>query len=465
MNPASPQSDLLRAPTAEELARVHSWVQVGLQRLVDAVLQPSTFLAAVVWLLGGTYTDVAVIAVAAAMSYALGSVVMPFALARVDDIRLVLLGASVVRALASAIIAVVGWRAGSLTPDAVVMWLVVGVLFYQVSSATNVSRNPRSFIANQDQPTSARSRQIVGALSGVFGGLVAWRTLGNNHISFEESAGMLLFLAGSASLGSVWFQITAPVRYRDLHQKLPVPAWSEIQEVLSNGEVKRYIWIRLMFGLSTFADPFLIIFGMYQMRLNLWYVGAVILTVVLAQIAGGAIWTFFGDMPGSRKAIQFAAILRFAALTLAVAVPFIATSSWYRSTFETQAVASWLFVAVFFLIGLSQNSLSRNEQHYAMNRLRDGRLFPALDFVLNTVLVIVSLTPFLGVLLITSSSLRMTIALAAGVAFIAFLSTAFLVARKRLRRRRLAPDLRGSVKPLANRAERTGTVKIRRIRK
>lgn len=465
MNPASPHSDLLRPPTAEELARLHSWVQVGLQRLVDAVLQPSTFLAAIVWLFGGTYADVAVIAVAAAMSYALGSVVMPFALARVDDIRLVLLGASVVRALASAIIAVVGWRAGSLTPDALVMWLVVGVLFYQVSSAANVSRNPRSFIANQDQPTSARSRQLVGALAGVFGGLVAWRTLGNNNISFDESAGMLLFLAGAASLGSVWYQITAPVRYRDLHQKLPVPAWSEIQEVLGNGEVKRYIWIRLMFGLSTFADPFLIIFGIYQMRLNLWYVGAIVLAVVLAQIAGGAIWTFFGDMPGSRKAIQLAAILRFAALTLAVAVPFMATSSWYQSTFQSQAVASWLFVAVFFLIGLSQNTLSRNEQHYAMNQLRDGRLFPALDLVLNTILIIVSLTPFLGVLLISGTSLRMTIAVATGVAFIAFLSTAFLVARKRLRRRRLAPDLRGSVKPVANRAERTGAVKIRRIRK
>lgn len=465
MNPASTQSHLLRTPTAEELARLHSWVQVWLQRLVDAILQPSTFLAAVVWLFGGTYADVAVIAVAAAMSNALGSVIMPLALAKVDDIRLVLLGASMVRAAASAIIAVVGWKAGSLGAETVVLWLVIGVLFYQVSSVANVSRNPRSFIANQDQPTSARSRQFVGAVAGVFGGIVAWRALGNGELGFEDAAGMLLFLAGSASLGSVWFQVTAPVRYRDLHQKLPVPAWSEVQEVLGNKEVRRYITVRLVFGLATFADPFLIIFGMMHMRLNLWYVGAVVLSVVLAQIVGGAIWTFFGDMPGSRKAIQFAAILRFAALTLAVAVPFLGTSWWYRATFDGPAVASWLYVSVFFLIGLSQNTLSRNEQHYAMNRLRDGRLFPALDLVLNAILVVTALTPFLGVLLIEATSLRMTIAIAAGVSFVAFLSTAFLVARRRLRRRRLSPDLRGPVKPMSGRAERTGSVKIRRIRK
>ena len=465
MNPAGTQSDLLRAPTAEELARLHSWTQVWLQRLVDAILQPSTFLAAIVWLFGGTYADVAVIAVAAAMSYALGSIIMPLALARVDDIRLVLLGASVVRAVASAIIAVVGWRAGSIANDAVVLWLVIGVLFYQVSSAANVSRNPRSFIANQDQPTSARSRQLVGALAGVIGGVIAWRTLGNREITFDEAAGMLLFLAGAASLGSVWFQVTAPVRYEDLHQKLPVAALTDVRQVLANAEVRRYIWVRLLLGLATFADPFLIIFGMDYMRFNLWYVGAVVLAVVLSQIAGGIIWTFFGDMPGSRKAIQFAAILRFGAITLAVAVPFIATSSWYQSTFDSQTLVSWMFVGVFFFIGLSQNTLSRNEQHYAMNRLRDGALFPALDLVLNSVLVLIALTPFVGVVLIEMTNLRVSIAIAAGVAFVAFLSTASLVARRKLRRKRLGMDPHMSVRPPRDRAERTGNVKIRRLKK
>lgn len=465
MGQITSQDDLLRAPTAEELARLHSWTQVSLQRLVDAILQPFTFLSAVVWLFGGTYTDVAVIAMAAAMSYALGSVIMPFALAKVDDIRLVLLGASMVRALASAIIAIVGWRAQSLGDDFVVLWLVIALLFYQVSSVANVSRNPRSFIANQDQPTSARSRQVIGALAGGLGGVVAWRALGNNEISFDQAAGLLLFLAGAASLGSVWFQITAPVRYRDLHQKLPIPEWMDIQRVLQTPEIRRYLGLRLIFGLATLADPFLIIYGISELRLNLWYLGAGMLAVVFAQLIGGAIWTFFGDMPGSRKAIQLAAILRFAALTLAVSVPFIGTSNWYQSTFESNTFASWLYVGVFFFIGLSQNTFSRNEQHYAMNRLRDGALFPAMDMVLNLALIITAVTPMLGVLLIEATSLRMTIGVAAAVAFVAFLCTAFLVARKRLPRRHLKPSLRGPVKPMRQKSARTGRVKVKRIKK
>lgn len=464
MNQAETHDDLIRAPTAEELARLHSWTHVCLQRLVDAILQPFTFLAAVVWLFGGSYADVAVIAAAAAMSYALGSVIMPFALARVDDIRLVLLGASLVRAVAVAIIALVGWRAPKMEGEHVVIWLVIGLLFYQVSSAANVSRNPRSFIANQDQPTSARSRQVLGAIAAALGGTIAWRALGNENFSFEQSAGVLLFLAGIAGLGTVWFQITAPVRYRDLHQKLPVPSWADVETVLRTPEVRRYLGVRLIFGLATLADPFLIIFGIHHLKLNLWYIGATMLAVVSAQVVGGGIWTFFGEMPGSRKAIQLSVALRFFALTLAVAVPFIGSSTWYATTFESRSMASWLYVGVFFLIGLSQNTFSRNEQHYVMNRLRDGRLFPAMDMVLNVLLVVTALMPLVAVPLINATSLRMTISIATALAFVAFLSTAFLVARKRLPRRHLTPGLRGKVKPVAGASDRRGRVKIRRIK-
>ena len=464
MEQAKTQDDLLRAPTSEELAKVHSWTQVSLQRVVDAILQPFTFLAAVVWLFGGSFADVAVIAVAAAMSYALGSAIMPFALAKVDDIRLVLLGASMVRAFASAIVAVIGWRASTLNDDQLVLWLVIALLFYQVSSAANVSRNPRSFIANHDQPTSARSRQVVGAIAGALGGVIAWRALGNAELSFEQAAGMLLFLAGCASLGSVWFQITAPVRYRDLHQKLPIPAWEEIERVLRTPEIRRYLGLRLVFGLATLVDPFLIIYGINYLRLSPWYLGAAMLAVVIAQLVGGAIWTFFGEMPGSRQAIQLAGVLRLSALTLAVAVPFIGTSSWYQATFNGPGIASWLYVCVFFLIGLSQNTFSRNEQHYAMNRLQDGRLFPAMDLVLNLALIFTALTPILGVVLIEATSLRITIAITAGIALIAFICTAFLVARKRLPRRHVKPGLRGPLKPAKNRSARTGRVKTRRIK-
>lgn len=466
MNQSTTPDDLLRAPTAEEIARLHSWAQVGLQRLVDAILQPSTFLAAIVWLLGGSYIDVAVIATAAAISYALGSVIMPFALSKVTDIRLVLLGANLVRSVASAIIAIVGWQANSMDSDQIVTLLVIAVLFYQISSLANVSRNPRSFIANLDQPTSPRSRQAVGATAGLIGGAIAWRTLGNQQFTFEVAAGMLLLLAGAASLGSVWFQITAPVRYQDTHQKLPIPTMSEVEGVLQISAIRRYLGVRLLFGMATLADPFIIIYGIAAMRFNLWYLGASVLAMVAAQVVGGAIWTFFGEMPGSKRAIQAAAVLRFIALTLALSIPFFGNSRWYAENFDSHTLASWAYVAVFFLLGLAQNTYTRNEHHYAMRRIGNGALYPAVDMVLNVSLVITALTPLLGAALINATSLRTTIAIAAGIALLAVMSSAFLVARRKLaKRRRPQTDFHGPRKPVADRAPRTSRIKVRRIKR
>ena len=206
----------LRQPTGKELARLHSIVHVALQRLADALLQPMTLLAAVVWLLDGSFTDVAVITVVASASYALGSVIMPYALTRVRDIRLVLLGAASVRAAAAATIALIGWQANRFSPGDFVSLLVIAILFYQVSSAINVSRNPRSTIADEDQPTPPELRQVIGASAALKGGLTAWQTLDNDSLRFPSSAGWVIALGGIAALASLWFQVTAPIRQIDL---------------------------------------------------------------------------------------------------------------------------------------------------------------------------------------------------------------------------------------------------------
>lgn len=459
-----PHDDLLRPLTAEETARAHSWMQVWFQRFVDAILQPITFLAAVIWLLGGAYGDIAIVAIATGISYALGGVVMPFALAKVENIRLLLLGANGVRAIASLLMIVIGWRSQSISSPTLVLLLVIALLMYQLSSVVNVSRNPRSFVANQDQPTSARSRQVVGALAGIAGAIIAWRTLGNAQLEFKQAFGILIVLAGLASLGSIWFQVTAPLRYQDIHAKLPVPTWSEFQQVIRNSEIRRYLLIRLVIGLATLADAFLIVFGLYKLGLGSGYIGAAMAAVVLAQVIGGSLWTFLGDMPGSRRSIQLATALRLGALTLAVAVPYLGSSTWYRSIHESDRLASWLFVTVFFLLGLSQTTLTRNEHHYAMRRLDQGTLYPALDLLLNSLLVVTAFTPVLGVMLINAFGLSTTMAIATIISFIAFLGTAFLVARRTLPRIQPTRTPRKSVRPVSRETPPKRGIKIKRVK-
>ena len=454
MNPGAIQQHL-RAPTGEELARLHSIAYVALQRLADALLQPMTLLAAVVWLLNGSFEDAAVITVVASSSYAFGSVIMPYVLSFVDDIRLVLLGASSVRAAAAAMIVVLGWRARSIEPGDFVSLLVIAILFYQVSSAINVSRNPRSTIADEDAPTSLTSRQVAGALAAIIGGLAAWQTLSNNDLGFPANAGWIIALGGMAAIASLWFQVTAPVRRVDLLYKPPVATRLEVIRVLQQPAMRRYLYVRLLFGLATLADPFLIIFGLMHMDLDIGYVGAIMLVIVLAQVTGGVVWTFFREYRGTRRSIQLAALLRLAGIALAIGVPFIADSGWYADRFDSPAVGSWAFVSVFFVLGVAQGTYIRNEQPYALRRMQDISLYPATSLLLNGTLVITAFAAFLGAAIIRASSIETLLLVAAGLALIALMSTTALHGRRRrLRRRFLEPELRGRRKPIRRRPKR-----------
>lgn len=445
----------LRQPTGEELARIHSIAHVALQRMADALLQPMTLLAAVVWLLNGSYEDVAMITVVASASYAFGSVIMPYILQRVEDIRLVLLGASSVRAASAAVIMLLGWQASRFDPGDFVTLLVIAILFYQISSAINVSRNPRSTIADEDQPTSPRSRQAIGATAAILAGFTAWRALSNTSLVFPSSVGWVIALGGMASLASVWFQVTAPVRRIDLLNKPPVATRLQVIRALQSANMRRYLIVRLLFGVATLADPFLIIFGLMHMRLDIGYVGAIMLVVVLSQVVGGVVWTFFREYRGTRRSIQIAALLRLIGIALAIGVPFITDSEWYANNFDTPAVGSWAFVMVFFLLGIGQSTYIRNEQPYALRQMQELQLYPAISLLLNLSLVITAFAAFIGAAIIRASSINALLVIAAVLAFVALMSTGLMQGRRRAPKRRyLEPELRGPRKPIRRRTPR-----------
>jgi hypothetical protein len=440
--------------TGKEIAQIHSIAGVALQRLADALLQPITMLAAVVWLLNGSFVDIAIITVVASASLALGSIVMPYVLSLVEDVRIVILGANVVRAAAASLIVILGWRAASLDRSDFVSLLIISILFYEIGSAVNVTTNPRSTIANVDQPTSTRARQVAGALAGILGGLVAWRAFANADLSFPRSAGWLLALGGIASIAAVWFQITAPIRRDMLRHKPSLVSRDEVQALLETGNVRRFLFFRLLFGFADLADPFLIIYGIMQMGLNLSYIGAIIFVLALSQVAGGIVWTVFRRARGSRRSMQIAAMLRLAGITLAIGVPIITSSSAYAERFDSAAAGSWVFVLAFALLGLGQSTYLRNEQAYAMRVAGDESLYPAAIMLTNFTLLITAIAALIGAWIIDAYSLETALVTAAMISFIALLASGVLVGPRTLRRRVLSPTLRGPRKPVRARKRR-----------
>lgn len=448
--------------SGRDIARIHSIASIAGQRLADSLLQPMTLLAAVVWLFNGSWVDIAIVTVVASAASALGSTVMPYALRYVEDIRLVILGANVVRAGAATLIVILGWRIVTYSSSDFVSLLIIAVLFLEIGAAVNITTNARSPIANLDQPTSRRARQIAGATAGLIGGLVAWRALSTGDEGFPQSIGWLLALGGMASIATVWFQITAPVRSNSLHRKPDIVRFDQIRALLSTGNMRRFLIFRLAFGLADLADPFLIVYGMIEMRLGLAYIGLIVLVLALSQITGGIVWTTIRQARGSRRSMQLAAMLRFAGLILAAGVPMIARSDAWQRHLESGNTGSWLFVLAFAFIGLGQSTYLRNEQAYARRVAVDERLFPAALMLTNGSLLITAIAALIGVWIISAFSLETALVTASVVAFIALLISGVLVGPRTLRRRTLSPTLRGPRKPV--RVRKPGRSRPRRPR-
>lgn len=436
------------------LARINTIASVAGQRFADALLQPMTLLAVVVWLFSGSWVDIAIVTVVASAASALGSTVMPYALRYVEDIRLVVLGANVVRAAAATLIVILGWRILTFTSTDFVSLLIVAILFLEIGSAVNVTTNPRSIIANVGQPTSMRARQIAGATAGLIGGIVAWRTLGAGDLNFPRAVGWLLALGGMASIAAVWFQITAPIRQDALHHKPELVRLQDMRAVVSTGNMRRYLFFRLVFGFADLADPFLIIYGMIEMQLGLEYVGLIILTLAVAQIVGGVVWTTVRQARGSRRSMQFAAMLRFIGIILVVGTPMIARSGAWQDHLGDSSLGSWLFVVAFAFIGLGQSTYLRNEQAYAKRVAGDERLYPAALLLTNTSLIVTAFAALIGAWVIDVFSLETALVSASALAFLALIISGVLVGPRTLRRRSLSPTLRGPRKPVRGRKSR-----------
>lgn len=444
---------MLTAPTRVEVAKIHSVLIVGLQRLADILLQPITLLAAIIWLLNGSYADIAIIAAVASASLALGSVVMPFALGHIEDVETVLLGANMVRGAAAALIVVAGWRATELQSGDLVALLIIAIILYQIGSAVDIGANPRATLAITDDPTTPFARQAVGAIAGILGGLIAYRALSNENLPFPSRFGWLLVLAGIASVASIWFQITRPVRRANGRAQPPLVSRAEVLALLDFSTMRRLLTFRLIFGFATLADPFLIVWGINEMALGLRYIGAIVLMMALAQVGGGVIWTAARRAQGTQGSLQIAAILRLGAIMLAITVPLVARSDWYAETFDTPTAGSWAFVLVFVLIGLAQSTYLRNEQRYAIRIAGKDSLRPAAILLTNLTLVITAISALVGAWIIRISSLEAALIVAASLSFIALIASGVLAGRRK-RYHRLQPELRGPRKPIRKRKRR-----------
>ena len=422
----------LRQPSSQpRLVYLRLLVNGGLQGLADALLQPILLPVAMVWLLGGSATDVAMLAVAAALPWAAGAVILPLVLTDREVVGAVTFGSGVARAGAAALLAFLGWRSIDLAPDTLATLLVLAFLVYQTASAVNTqAAHVLAALAQPDHQAALRGfhdRKPVVSAMAVLGGFVAWRALAPEGIPAVRTMGWLLLLAGIAAVAAVWFQLTVPGLWSGRRASARPRADLAARGILRQRAIRRFLLFRLVLGLSMLADPFLIVYGISEMDLAVRYVGGSMLAYALLLGVGQGLWASIATTRSSRRPLQVAAWLRLAAIPLALVLPGIAGSATYQDLFDSPTAASAAFVLVFALLGLARSAHDEAEQRYLTDIVPEAPRRHATIMATNVVLSVTATAPLLGAVLIAQFSSGVALTVAAAAAFAALIAGGLLV--------------------------------------
>jgi len=194
--------------------------------------------------------------------------------------------------------------------------------------------------------------------------------------------------------------------------------------------MRRYLGYRVVLGLSTLADPFIVVHGLQRIGFGLRFAGLSLCIFALVQLLGTIAWPRWAISHSGIRMLQFAAFLRLVFLILAVSIPALATSSFYTDRFSTDQVAAWMFAGAFVLAGLSGSIHNTVNQRYlieiAGTTSSNSRPRAAITLT-NGLLAIVAFAPFIGAGIINRFSFETAITTAGSIAFVAFIASALLV--------------------------------------
>jgi len=408
------------------LAPVYAIANGALQAIADTILQPVIVLAAITFLLGGSNREIAAFAVIALAAWSLAPVVTIALRAVVSRPYLIVFAAGIVRIVGAILIGFVGFRIDDLSTGKIVGTLLVAWVIYEAGSAlagqasaglvvTSVGRHRQSSIF--------RRRSVVAIVAAVAAALACRSAFGSNE-TFQTALGLVLLLAALAALAATWFQLSIPGGV-SLTPSPPITR-SSLVAPFRTVPFRRFIAFKVLLALVAAVDPFLVVYGFRELGLQVEYIGLALVAYTLGHLAGQLVWPRWIAGHSPRIPFQVATLLRLLLLTWILAVPELASSSWYTDRFDDLTVAMRGFAIGFALLGLAANVGNAANQRYLLDIVPRGATQGPI-LVANIIAAITAFAPFGVAWLLGRYDLERILWAAVGVAIVALLASGLLV--------------------------------------
>lgn len=408
---------------------INGMLSGALQALANSILHPIILLPAVAALLDGSNVEIAAFTVIALASWTIPAAIMMSLRHRIKRTGAAVLGAGAIRLLAVAFLTFTAFRSPDQDPHDVIRALLIGYFLYQVSSAVLGRASVRSIAGSSPTPICGvifHQRALIGAIVAIIGGAVVW-SVNRSVVEIRDAIGSLFILAAISVCSATWFLFAMPGGKRTRQPESQTALLSTgLLRPFRTRSYRTFIFFRVALGLAAAADPFIIVFGLRRVGIELQDIGLALVAYAIGHFAGILLWPRWSPPRSARAPLQIAALLRVLALIITIGIPPIVASTLYTDRFASPEPAVRLFLTQYVLIGLAVSAHGWANQRYLQDISTSEMTRQAVSTT-NVVHGILAFAPFLAAYLIDRTSLDGMLWVATAVAFIALLISGFLI--------------------------------------
>ena len=357
------------------------------------------------------------------------------------------IAASLVKAAALALLAVVCFRADPAATEPLLRSFLICYVAYSVASG--FGSVPIAAVTGKAIPHEARGlffqqRVVWGGISGILAGLVVIQLLGPAAPPFPRNFGVLFLAATVTQLATTFFLATIkePMRVAEPRASVTALAVRAVPQALADPNFRRFLFFRILLSSSALVDPFLIIFAASSLGIPGSAVGWYVIAFVAGRLFSLPLWAALARRHGERACLQVAALIRLLPPLIALLLPYLVSSSQFSAWFSNPTLLPTLFGIAYVALGVTLAGQGRGTFGYLAEAAPD-RVRAAYAAVTNAVLALVAFVPILGGIIIERRGYDALLLTASGLALLAVFSSGALTdAHVRTRRTTAAWRLR-----------------------
>ncbi len=391
----------------------------------EILLHPVVTLPVLIYLLGGSNSQIVWYAVIAGVAAGLAAAAGALVALLPDTSRIVIVTLLAFQAVGFIISCIVGLGIDALSNDTVLQMTAMAYLLVVVPAAmlARIAEQGHEFRRSTAASLTGILPAVVGSL---LAGVIVWRLYDTSGMGPGDLLARALVPGVLLSVAAAWLASSPTILALHLpHPARPMPNVSS-PRVLSNGPLRRYIAFQAVRGLARFADPFLLVGVLTLLSPGVVWMGGAVLAFAVGDALARVLATRAYDGFNVRVIFTVSTFLHAVAFIIIAFTVDVLDASVVADREPSEQWKNWAVIVASAALGASY-LLARTGHHAYIRSISSPHTRDLSLTTVGVVMIVTAFSPVIAVRLLSDQDTATVLQLGAGASIFCLLMTAIIV--------------------------------------